>query len=168
MANATIRVMFGSASGGAPTGHLSAEIDARPGGLNGGKTSFNPGETAYLLVYKSSNVVITGVWCSAGSIAPHGSTTVTVTEDVMFEDADRATLHKPVKNALASVEWIGRSLGNLTLGADKMTVTADTSGIAVSRVSYEVDALVYALTAPASINGKTDFSILALIKGVAS
>ena len=70
MANATIRVQFGNPDGSEAAGHLSAEIDTRPGGLNGGRTSFNPGETAYILVYKSDNVSITDTICSAGSRMP--------------------------------------------------------------------------------------------------
>lgn len=60
MANATVRVQFGDPDG-TTTGHLSAEIDARTDGLNGGKTAFTPGETVYLLVYASANVTVTVV-----------------------------------------------------------------------------------------------------------
>jgi hypothetical protein len=35
-------------------------------------------------------------------------------------------------------------------------------------VSYDVLAKVYALASPATLNGETDFSILALIKGAAA
>lgn len=41
-------------------GYLSAEIDSRPFGLNGGKSQWFPGDTCYVLVYKSSNVRIVG------------------------------------------------------------------------------------------------------------
>ncbi len=62
MANATIRVQFGNPDGsGGPggsgaSGHLSAEVDTRAAGLNGGRSSFSPGETVYILIYKSDNV----------------------------------------------------------------------------------------------------------------
>lgn len=91
MANATIRVQFGNPDGSAAEGQLSAEIDTRPGGLNGGRSSFSPGETAYILVYKSDNVSITDTICSAGSLSAQGSAVVTVTEELMFEDSDTAT-----------------------------------------------------------------------------
>jgi hypothetical protein len=168
MANATIRVQFGNPDPNA-AGHLSAEVDTRPDGLNGGRTSFSPGETIYILVYKSENVTITDTICSAGSITAQGSTALTLTEEVMFEDSDTSQLPKPSRlSSLASSLWYGRSLGSLTLQSDKMTVKAQSKGVAVAKVTYTAEASVYALTAPASLNGETDFSILVLIKGAAT
>ena len=168
MANATIRVQFGSSDGSGSGGHLSAEVDTRSGGLNDGRSSFNPGETAYILVYKSDNVSITDTICSAGSLSAQGSAVVTVTEELMFEDTDTATLGKPARSGLAQSVWYGRSLGGLTLQSDKITVKAQAKGVAVASVTYDALALVYALASPSSLNGETDFSILALIKGIAS
>lgn len=168
MANATIRVQFGNPDGSAAEGHLSAEVDTRPGGLNGGRSAFNPGETAYLLVYKSDNVSITDTICSAGSLTAQGTTVVAVSEELMFEDADSATLGKPARASLSQAVWYGRNLGSLSLQSDKATVKASSKGVAVAKVSYEALALVYALSSPATLNGETDFSILALIKGVAA
>lgn len=167
MANATIRVQFGNPDGSGAEGHLSAEVDSRPDGMNGGRSSFSPGETVYLLVYKTDNVNITDTICSAGSLSSNGTANVTVTEEVMFEDSDTATLPKPASGAVSSV-WQGRSLGSLTLQSDKLTVKAGAKGVAVAKVTYIAQAQVYALSSPSSINGETDFSILALIKGSAS
>lgn len=169
MANATIRVQFGSPDGPEGTsGHLSAEVDSRPGGLNGGKTAFSPGETVYILVYKSANVAITETICSAGSLTAQGTATVTITDELMFEEADTASLSVPARSGLASSVWYGRSLGALTLQADKVTVKASVKGVGVAKVTYEAQALVYALASPVSLNGEVDFSILALIKGAAT
>ncbi len=169
MANATIRVQFGSPDGqGSASGHLSAEVDARPTGLNGGKTAFQPGETVYILVYKSDNVGITETTCSAGSLSAQGTATVTVTNELMFEDTDSASLSVPARAGLATSVWYGRDLGTLTLQSDKVTVKAQAKGVGVAKVSFEALALVYALASPASLNGEADFSILALIKGSAT
>ncbi len=169
MANATIRVQFGSSDGqGGTSGHLSAEVDTRPQGLNGGKTSFSPGETVYLLVYKSANVSITDTICSAGSLTAQGTATVTLNDELMFEDADTASLSVPARTGLNASAWYGRSLGSLTLQADKLTVKAQARGVGVAKVRYEALAQVYALASPASLNGESDFSILALIKGSAT
>lgn len=168
MANATIRVQFGNPDGSGSDGHLSAEIDSRSDGLNNGKTSFSPGETVHILVYKSDNVSITDALCSAGSLSAQGNAVVTRTEELMFEDADTATLDKPAFVNLAQSVWQGRSLGGLTLQSDKVRVKAATKGVAVAKVTYEAPALVYALSSPSTLNGETDFSILALIKGTAS
>ncbi len=45
---------------------------------------------------------------------------------------------------------------------------ASSKGVAVAKVTYDALALVYALSSPSTLNGETDFSILALIKGTAS
>jgi hypothetical protein len=166
MANATIRVQFGNPNG--VDAHLSAEIDTRPDGLNGGRSSFSPGETAYILVYKTDNVTITDTICSAGSLSAYGSAVVTVTEELTFEDSDTANLSKPARAGLSQSVWYGRSLGGLTLQPDKVTVKASSKGVAVVKVTYDALALVYALSSPSTLNGETDFSILALIKGMAS
>lgn len=169
MANATIRVQFGSPdSQGGASGHLSAEVDARPGGLNGGRTSFSPGETVYILVYKSDNVRITETICSAGSLSAQGTATVTITDELMFEDTDTASLSVPARAGLASSAWYGRDLGGLTLQSDKTTVKSATKGVGVAKATYEALAQVYALASPATLNGEADFSILALIKGSAT
>jgi hypothetical protein len=166
MANATIRVQFGNPDGsGAAGAHLSAEVDTRPDGLNGGRNAFSPGETAYILVYTSNNVSITDTICSAGSLSAQGSAVVTVTEELMFEDTDSANLRKPARSGLSQSVWYGRSLGALTLQSDRTTVKASSKGVAVAKVTYEALASVYALSSPATLNGETDFSILALIKG---
>lgn len=167
--NATIVVHFGQAAGGGAAGHLSAEVDGREGGLNGGQTSFTPGQPVYILAYRTINVTITDVLSSAGTVAAQAPVSVSITEDLNFEDARTATLAKPVAGAaLSSVEWFGTNLGALTLQDDKMTVEAPASGVAIARVTYNVTADVYKLESPASINGQTDFPILVLIKGVAA
>jgi len=168
MANATIRVQFGNPDGSGANGYLSAEVDTRANGLNGGRSSFSPGETAYILVYKSDNVSITETICSAGSLTAQSTALVSVTEEIMFEDADSATLGKPARSSLAQSVWFGRSLGTLSLQSDKVTVKAQAKGVAVASVTYDALAQVYALASPATLNGQTDFSILALIKGVAT
>ena len=93
---------------------------------------------------------------------------VTVSEELMFEDADTATLGKPARSSLSQALWYGRSLGALSLESDRMTVRAASKGVAVAKISYDALALVYALSSPATLNGETDFSILALIKGAAT
>ena len=86
----------------------------------------------------------------------------------MFEDADTAMLGKPARAGITQAVWYGRSLGGLTLQSDKVTVKAASKGVGVAKVTYDALALVYALSSPAMLNGETDFSILALIKGAAS
>jgi hypothetical protein len=160
--SATIRVQFGDPDG--LGGHLSAEIDRRADGLNGGKTSFNPGDTVYILVYKSDNVTLTDLEASAGSVAQTGYEIVTKTDEVFFEKEDSASLSTPA-DSIVSSQWFGRSLGSITLQADKQTVKSDSEGVAVAQVDYLTTAVVVALTSPASLGGLTDFSVLVVISG---
>lgn len=47
-------------------GILTAEIDSRPYGLNGGRSQYFPGDTCYVLIYKSANVKILGSFVTGG------------------------------------------------------------------------------------------------------
>jgi hypothetical protein len=162
---ANITVSFGdSDSADGASGHLSAEIDDRPAGLNGGDTSFAPGDTAHFLVYKSSNVTYDVPVTSAGTLATAGTgLTVTKEQDLQFADTDTASLSIPAI-AITGTTWLGRSLGTLAL-QDPTTVKATAKGVAVARVTYTCSADGFALTSPATLAGLTDFSILVFILG---
>lgn len=160
---ANITVSFGDGADGS-SGHLSAEIDRRPDGLNGGKTSFAPGDTAHFLVYKSANVRHDAPVASAGTINRGGSgISVTKEDDIQFADTDTASLSIPV-DSISSVTWLGRSLGSLTL-TDPTTVKASAKGVAVARVRYVAKADAWSLSSPSTLAGLTDFSILVFILG---
>lgn len=46
-------------------GHLSAEVDSRPWGLNGGRSQYFDGDDCYVIVYKSDNVDIVSTFCKS-------------------------------------------------------------------------------------------------------
>lgn len=69
---------------------------------------------------------------------------------------------------IASTRWMGRSLGDITLGADGQTLTAGSAGVAVARIKYTVKATTGKLTSPASIDGETSFTVAVLITGSVS
>lgn len=48
-------------------GHLSAEVDSRAWGYNGGRSQYFPGDNCYVIVYRSINVKVVGQACSNGS-----------------------------------------------------------------------------------------------------
>lgn len=167
--SATIVVQFGVAPGGSGDGHLSAEVDSRETGLNGGQSAFSPGSDVYILAHRTTNVTITDYLSSAGTLAAQAPISYQVTQDLSFEDSRTASLSKPVAGAtLDSVEWFGNSLGALTVAADKMTVEAPDRGVAIARVTYTVNADVFRLATPATINGQTTYPILVLFKGIAA
>lgn len=160
--NTSFQISFG-AGVDAVSGHLSAEIDARPEGLNAGKTSFVPGDIARFLVYKSANVAYDFPVPSAGSISPGPAQVVEKEADIAFPDTDTARLPIPAAS-IVSVTWLGNSLGALAL-ADPQTLRASARGVAVARVRYRANADSYALQSPAAVSGLTDFSILVFILG---
>ncbi len=159
----TVRVTFGQSTGQGDS-YLSAEIDGRDDGLNGGKTSFSPGSEVWFLVHRGRNVQVESVDASAGSAAMESEIEYIKEEDVVFEGEKSANLSMP-SLGIVSTRWMGRSLGNVTLGADAQTLTADTSGLAVARVSYKVRALTGKLSSPSELAGEKEFTVAVLITG---
>lgn len=166
MASTTVVVQFTNpAAATATNAHLSAELDARPAGLNAGKTTFIPGATAYVLIYKSANVTLLPAQSSAGSFSYSGTVLVQHTDELQFADAATASLNVPMDGAIVSYKWIGRDLGAPTVGVDGKTVSVPTSGVGVLSITYNATATIGALASPATVSGEIDFSILVLIKG---
>ena len=181
MASSNVRVttqivQFGLGSGADPYAdlHLSAEIDDREDGLNGGDTDFAPGDTAYFLVYKSSNITLSNPVASAGSCSDQGTTSVNKTEFVSFANEDEGSLDVPAQSII-STNWIGQNLGAVALGADQTSLKLNSkpAGIfaGVLKVTYVASATVGALVSPASLNDGSaevsDFEIAVVIVGTA-
>lgn len=161
---ATILVDFAQGGESGATGHLSAEVDDRADGLNNGDTSFQPGDTAYFLVFKSANVTHTDPVPSAGTVTAATVGIVTKEDQIIFANVATGSLPVPAL-AITDYEWMGTDLGTLTLGDDEMTVTAATAGVAVCKITYTTQPEAYGLASPANINGETDFDILVYIAG---
>lgn len=181
MASSNVRVttqivQFGEGSGADPYAdlHLSAEIDDRDDGLNGGDTDFQPGDTAYFLVFKSTSITLSNPVASAGSCAYQGTTSVEKVDFVSFANEDEGSLDVPAAS-IVSKDWVGQDLGATTLQSDQVTLKLDSppSGIyaGVLRVTYVATATVGALVSPAalSVGGEevTDFEIAVVIVGTA-
>jgi len=160
--NTSFQISFGTGTD-ASRGHLSAKIDDRADGPNGGKTRFVPGDVAHFLIFKSANVTYQDPIPSAGSVTGGGAVVVEQEEDIAFADTDTATLRIPA-NAITSVTWLGNSLGALTL-TDPQTIKASAKGVAVARIKFSATAYAHALQSPASVSDLTDFSILVFILG---
>lgn len=167
--NATFVVQFaaGETTAAAASNHLSAEIDDRLTGLNAGKKSFAPGDTVWFLIYKGSNVTLDSVITTSGTVTASTPITVEREEEIVFAMTDAGQTEVPVVGAITSYEWAGSSLGAVTVQADKTTVKSATSGAGIATIKYNATAIPYKLVAPATINGKTDFSILIVIAGSA-
>lgn len=123
------------------------------------------GESQRLIAYHSADVEIDQIKLSAGELLDHGPAEIEVTdEEVTFDDANEATLAKPVAGGFA-YSWSGPGLGTLTLGADGQKVVAAQSGVAIAVVSYRARAHRYAVLSPASAGGRTEFPILVRVIG---
>lgn len=163
----TIQVSFGSQSdaASAANAHLSAEIDDRPDGLNGGKTSFKPGDTAWFLVYKSTNVNIASVDSSAGTLSSGQAVTgISKVQDVTFSDSNEGSLQVPA-TSISATKWLGRSLGVPSLQGNMSSVSVPSKGVAVAKITYLCDATAYSITSPATLEGETSFTIAILVLG---
>jgi hypothetical protein len=131
---------------------LVAEVDDREavdGGLNGGKTSFLPGDSVYILRYRSKNVIMDSEQASLGSLSGGSSTTVDKEEDVTFAGETEASLRYPVSGGF-SYEWIGNSPGAITLvGETKLKIPDAEPGVypvGVAKVKYTSTAEVFQLS----------------------
>lgn len=167
---ANITVSFGTQTADA-SGHLSAEVDDRETGLNRGKTSFVPGDTVGILVYKSDNVTYDTPVVSAGTIRAGAAQTVTKTQDITFAGESTATLSVPA-TAITGTQWVGRQLGAITLAEDKMTVSVPANDdpkelVGVCRVTYTAAAESWMLASPtsAAMGGLTEFQIAVFFLG---
>lgn len=149
-------------------GVLKAEVDTRPCGLNGGKSTFRPGDTVYIVLWKSSNVEDFGYTASAGSLsATSSSVTYNITDVLTFIDSDTASINYPVSSGFSST-WVGNNLGAVTPSDSEVTLNSapETAHyVGVLKVSYASVGQVYKLVAPDNVNGDTKFSITVVFWG---
>ena len=146
------------------TGLFTAEIDSRDTGLNNGKTSFEPGDSVGILVYKSDDVSIDQVRSSSGSVANLGLQSVTHTESIQFEGVATATLSRPAK-AISSMKWLGNDGGAVTL-TDGINLSVANALVGVLKVTYTSEPRGYRLSGvPHPLNGETEYDVLVQFDG---
>jgi|PlaIllAssembly_1097288.scaffolds.fasta_scaffold00090_8 hypothetical protein len=170
MANVvTTSIVVQFSTGAAAQGLLLVEVDDRDpaaGGLNGGKTSFAPGDPVNLLLYKTANVTLNAAIVSLGSIAAGTSVTVAKEEDVIFAGEVETTTKYPVSGGF-SYTWVGASLGTISLvGENTLRVPEPAAGsyaVGVAKVKYNATATVYKITH--SDPGLPEYSIVAFFAG---
>lgn len=157
----SIVVQF-SSSGSASASSLSAELDSRPDGLNQGKTSFLPGDTAAFLVFKGPAVILDSVLASGGAVGLIGEGLFEVEEWLTFANAKEANTAKQVFSDF-QYQWFGNNLGLVTY--DGSVVTAENSGIGMLYVTYKAQYVAYRISSPSLMNGKTSFQIVVVVSG---
>ncbi len=142
---ATLNVSFTTQDGsGEDQLPLILEIDSREDGLNGGSTTFRPGDTVYYLLHKAASLSITEHSSTEGSISSAGSGTRQETEDLTFANAKEASVRYPV-SSIASMTWLGVSPGTASLVNDN-TITIPSPGFGLLRVVYNANYNAYSLS----------------------
>ena len=147
---------------------LIAEIDgfeSSEGGLNGGDTSFAPGDSPGYLLYYTQDVTILTHLTSLGLVTSLGNRNITITEFITFEDTNESNLSKPA-TAAPSIVWVGNDLGTITMNDNLTKVTTASSGVAVAQAIYTTVGHQFRLNnVPTTINGLTEFEVLIYIAG---
>lgn len=140
---------------------FTAEVDGRPqdkDGLNGGKTSFVPGDDVWILLYKTDNVNVVFAEPSLGSLTHFQNKDGVSDEEGFIEitgeskgDRFEHTFSKPVEDGTFNHQWIGNNLGNFTIqnyGA-KLVLSQQPPGdyyVAVMKYDYKAPYLAYKLS----------------------
>ena len=117
---ATLNVSFEEDTTG-EGGVLKLEIDDREDGLNGGDTSFEPGDDAYYFLFKDTNVTVIHHDTTAGGRSGSGSGSKEIDENITFSNSDTASLGYPPDGGV-SMNWLGRCVE--LKGADITTNTS--------------------------------------------
>jgi len=151
-------------------GILKAEIDARPSGYNSGLTSFVPGDSPVFLLYKTTNVTITAIETSVGSVVNIGTGIRALgdageEEYITFANTREGTPAYPIFSGFTS-KWLGIAGGIVTNTENKITVP--TPVVAALKIGYNAQFTAYRLTGvPLLLDGESKFPVVIYISGVA-
>lgn len=125
------------------TGFIEVEVNPYMGGKK-----FYTGDQIPLLVYTGRNVNSVEAVTSSGYIIQTGFTSQMLRQQkVTFSNKNYTTIDKPA-TSIQTVQWIGNSLGNLTLEDDSVTLTAQNAGVAVALVTYYSQAFFFNWVTP--------------------
>lgn len=146
-------------------GFLSWEVDDRSeedGGLNGGDTSFAPGDTAWLLLFKESSVTIDETFTSGGTLTKGASGQIKSfkekeAEYVTVTNSNTANLSKPANVSGVNLSWLGKNkkIGKGTAKLEMMkqdtgvvsevVIDLGTEMVGVIKAEYDSSATAYKL-----------------------
>ena len=158
-----IVVQFGSEDD-ADKYHLSAEIDSREDGYNKGKTSFIPGDSPYLLIYKSDELSLS-FDVSTGGLSSRSSELIAVDDFVTFANSDQEDVSKPPSGGVT----LKRIAGSPGATISNMTISLPEPDVAVWKASYATRAYVYQLVGiPTELEDETSFPVVVFITGTSN
>jgi len=159
MAIITASVTIGFQTPDSASASMSAEVDGRPAGLNSGKTSFAPGDSVGMLVYKTSGIGTVSAQASSGNVVMGGLVDVSVEEDFTMANQDSFSVSKPVKaGTTPTFTWYGvapsglvRTTENdfkcskpaITAGKIKYVTSAQTATLSGVNPNYSAAVVVF-------------------------
>lgn len=108
---------------GDDTPNVLVEIDGRENGYNAGKTTFQPGENAYLLLYVPSGWSAVYHASSAGVLTYVENTNVAIEDYVTFIDDETVSLQYPVSGT-PLFAWLGNDLGIVSVAKQICSLAA--------------------------------------------
>ena len=142
---------------------LSAEIDSREDGLNGGDTQFltTDFDGAGYLVFASPGVSYTQQ-ASSGTPSGAGPQSVEVVETITFTKTKEASLSKTPSGG---VTWIHIGGDNVTPNVNGNKLTLATPAFSVLQATYHAAADGYRIQPPNAIPGVKDLAVVIFIEG---
>lgn len=144
---ATLTVQFTSDSADSL---LKLEIDGRAGGLNGGKTSFSPGDSVYYLKYKTSDVTELAHVASAGSISGAGTGSTAQEEYIVITSQNTSgNVSYPISSGW-TYQWLGNNLGQVKRVGEtgwRLASSITNTDVGVLKVNYNAAFSAYRLSA---------------------
>lgn len=163
---ATIVVKFPDFEEDTLDGILIAQIDTREDGLNGGDTSFQPGDNIGFLVYKNSKIVNLKLLSSTGNIVTIVSSGIrSITEDISFAHKDTASVSFPITGGITP-EWVGFDRGPVNIENDRDLVLSNGVTTGILRVTYNTTFTGYSLqNTPSQLLGKPEYPVLITVVG---
>ena len=136
---------------------LRIEVDSRVEGLNAGRSQFFPGDTVYLLEYKTPNVEIQDRFCTDGGVMALGTGTTEITEFVSIAGSKTGNTTKPISSGFSILRSWGKPvsltgyqdstiiLANETIAVLEVRYTARYSVLQLSGASGDAPVLVYVM-----------------------
>lgn len=145
------------------SGVLKVEVDSDASGYNNGVTSFKPGDSPVLLMYKTSNVKILQIASSYGTVSSFASGKRAKREFVTFAGAKEASPSYPISSGFSS-KWVGKSGGTVTQEQNSLSLNSLFTGVLL--IEYNTDFTALRLKdVPKSLDGETSFPIVVFIQG---